>query len=355
MELRMHVERCLDWRHAKAPRIRSGSCFRNPACADVFLRCVVCCLMLLRMAARCCVAWLQDERARGLPVCECARQTSVMQAACTAIVPGWLCSTAAVSGITMEVQTQLGDAEKEDKSDDSPVTVADYGAGHALYNASCDFGCAGPFVILMLPMHPVRSMYLVTWRYPDCILWLATHCGVLEAHSAPPLPKCLVAFKPAAPPFVPTPTGAQVLVAWVLQKSCAPARLSMVAEEDSTTLTCVLRDFDVNRDGMDAQSLAGWLCGGWQARVAGQGGGPGWRARLPAGGSSGPSSINTICQYTAAATSSLPYQRWYDKLLVAAAVRWGAWGEHPKPAPNGQAAVQQGTGRRCGEHMAGWT
>uniref|UniRef100_A0A7R9YUZ8 3'(2'),5'-bisphosphate nucleotidase n=1 Tax=Chlamydomonas euryale TaxID=1486919 RepID=A0A7R9YUZ8_9CHLO len=56
-----------------------------------------------------------------------------------------------------EVQTQLGDAEKEDKSDDSPVTVADY--------------------------------------------------------------------------------GAQVLVAWVLQKSCAPARLSMVAEEDSTTLT----------------------------------------------------------------------------------------------------------------------
>jgi hypothetical protein len=96
-------------------------------------------------------------------------------------------------GAPQIVQQQLSDAEKVDKQDDSPVTVADYG-GLTLKGLMCEDGT-----------RPQR---------------LADRPGA--------------ALLPPARGLA----GAQVLVAWALSRVDPDTRLSMVAEEDSASLKC---------------------------------------------------------------------------------------------------------------------
>ena len=96
------------------------------------------------------------------------------------------------------MQKGLLESEKQDKNDDSPVTVADYGACYA-----------------SLPIISEQHWYALTsqqhwqslvrmWRLRVALLILTT--------------------------------GAQAVVAWVLSKASPDERLSMIAEEDSADL-----------------------------------------------------------------------------------------------------------------------
>ena len=114
------------------------------------------------------------------------------------------------------VQRQLSDAEKLDKNDDSPVTVADYGA-------RCTAGVLAP----SRPAGRARARSCSPARAPT-----PPHPTPHTHHTTPPPP----AHAPGN--RCPNdPAGAQAVVSYVLQQADPTTRLSMVAEEDSVSLT----------------------------------------------------------------------------------------------------------------------
>lgn len=90
--------------------------------------------------------------------------------------------------VLQRVQLQLKAGEKQDKSDDSPVTIADYGKSH--------------------------------------------HAPPADLSNNKILDSCL------QQKFLHKFAGSQALVAYSLQKSLPHSQFSMVAEEDSADLRC---------------------------------------------------------------------------------------------------------------------
>ena len=96
--------------------------------------------------------------------------------------------------IMQRVQLMLKASEKTDKSDDSPVTVADYGEALSVIMA---LSCCCTHALAGLPPGIIEPLNVLS-------------CS----------------------------TGAQALVAWSLQKEMPNLPFSMVAEEDSDDLRC---------------------------------------------------------------------------------------------------------------------
>ena len=131
------------------------------------------------------------------------------------------------NSLTQRVQQQLGDAEKVDKNDDSPVTVADYGAAQR-------------------HLRPPRVQPLEIWALarapPACSAreWAAGLSTCAHTRSMP--------LRGAAPDLLllrmttrskhALHAGAHLLLAAALQRADPGSKLSMVAEEDSASLKC---------------------------------------------------------------------------------------------------------------------
>lgn len=103
--------------------------------------------------------------------------------------------------LLQNVQQQLTSAEKQDKQDDSPVTVADYGV------------CGGGASQVLAATWQQLAVCSSRCRSRIVVLALALTAAARDGDA-----------------------GAQALVAWVLRRADPSAKLSMVAEEDAADL-----------------------------------------------------------------------------------------------------------------------